>query len=154
MTGNPGKPMLPSLPHPDHLRKQAKARLADMKAKVPGARLADAQFALARAYGFASWSALQAEVARRTSGPLGQRARVRRAHVAVLYPERFRQDGLLDQEADIEAHAAFFRAGVIAQIGFIFAALTGVSLLFLSDEQVHAAHAAIERLALLAHGIL
>jgi hypothetical protein len=154
MTGKPGKPALPSLPHPDHLRKQAKARLVDMRMKVPGARLADAQFALARSYGFASWQALQAEVARRTSGPLGQRARVRRAHVAALYPERFRMDGLLDQEADIETHAAFFRAGVITQIGFILASLTGVSLLFLTTGQIHAAHMMFERLAQIARDIL
>ncbi len=42
MTGNTGKRLLPPLPHPNHLRKQAKARLAALKAKVPSARLADA----------------------------------------------------------------------------------------------------------------
>src|SRR5256885_1419821 len=96
MTGDSGKRQLPPLPHSHHLRKQAKARLAAMKAKMPSARLADAQLILAREYGFSNWAALQAEVARRGAGPLGQRANVRRAHVAPLYPERFRQDGLLE----------------------------------------------------------
>jgi hypothetical protein len=100
------------------LRKQAKVRLAMMKAKVPSARLADAQQVLAREYGFVNWAALQAEVTQRTGGPAGRRAWVHRAHVAPLYPERFRQDGLIDQEADVETTAAFFRAGVAAQIGF------------------------------------
>ncbi|HEX3753664.1 MAG TPA: hypothetical protein VHV26_01175 [Rhizomicrobium sp.] len=154
MAGNSGKRALPQLPHPQHLRKQAKARLAMMKANAPSARLADAQHVLAREYGFENWAALQAEVARRTSGPLGQRAHVRRVHVAPLYPERYRQDGLIDQEADIETTAAFFRTGVAAQIGFLFTALIGVSLLFLSREQIHAADAVLQRLALLAHTIL
>lgn len=138
MTGDNGKRMLPPLPHPDFLRKEAKARLIALKARVPSARLADVQFALAREYGFENWGALLAEVARRTSGPRGARARVKRAHVAALYPERFRQDGLLDQEADIETHAAFFRAGVIVQIGFVLAALVGVSLLFINPQKPQA----------------
>jgi hypothetical protein len=138
MTSDNGKRMLPPLPHPDYLRKEAKTRLIALKARVPGARLADVQFTLAREYGVENWGALLAEVARRSSGPRGARARVKRAHVAALYPERFRQDGLLDQEEDIETHAAFFRAGVIVQIGFVLAALVGVSLLFINPAQLHA----------------
>jgi hypothetical protein len=82
-------------------------------------------------------------VARLLSGPRGQHARVRRAHLAVPYPERFRQDGLLDQETDIETHAAFFRAGIIAHIAFLLAALIGVSLLFLGKDQIRAFHAVL-----------
>ena len=48
MTGDNGKRQLPSIPHPDHLRKQAKARLAAMRTKMPTARLADAQGVIAR----------------------------------------------------------------------------------------------------------
>jgi hypothetical protein len=59
-TSNTGKRPLPPLPHPDHLRKEAKARLAELKTRVPSARLADVQFTLAREYGFANWAALQA----------------------------------------------------------------------------------------------
>jgi len=129
MTNISGKRTLPPLPHPGHLRKQAKARLAVLREKAPATRLADAQSLLAQEYGFANWGALLAEVTRRASGPRGQRANVNRAHVAPLYPERFRRDGLLDQESDIETHLSFFRAGVIAQIGFLFAALMGLAFL-------------------------
>src|SRR5688572_28776098 len=45
---------LPSRPSIEQLRKQAKDRLGTL----PGAKLADAQFALAREYGFDSWPRL------------------------------------------------------------------------------------------------
>ena len=144
MTGNAGKRLLPPLPNSNHLRKQAKARLAAMKTKVPGARLADAQLILAREYGFSNWAALQAEVACRGAGPLGQRANVRRAHVAPLYPERFRQDGLLEGEAEMEAHLAFFRAGAMAQLGFLLAALIGLAILFITPQQLRVFHHLLE----------
>ena len=146
MTGNTGKRQLPSIPHPDHLRKQAKARLAAMRAKVPTARLADAQGLIAREYGFASWAALQAEVAQRTQGPRGQWRKVQRVHVAPLYPERFRQDGLLDDEANIQTNLRFFLAGAAAQIGFLAAALVGLALLFITPEQMRLAHELFLRL--------
>lgn len=46
----------------EHLKKQAKARLRLLRAQAPGARLADAQLAIARNYGFASWRALKANL--------------------------------------------------------------------------------------------
>jgi hypothetical protein len=143
MTGSNGKRQLPSIPHPDHLRKQAKARLAAMRAKTPGARLAEAQGLIAREYGFASWAALQAEVASRQQSPRGQWRKVRQAHVAALYPERFRQDGLLDDEANIQTNQRFFLVGAAAQIGFLAAALVGLALLFVTPAQMHLAHAAL-----------
>ena len=143
MTGNNGKRQLPGVPHPDHLRKQAKARLAAMRTKMPTARLADAQGVIAREYGFANWAALQAEVASRAQSPRGQWRKVQRAHVAPLYPERFRQDGLLDDEANIQTNLRFFMAGAAAQIGFLFAALVGLALLFVTPAQMHLARAAL-----------
>ena len=65
MTVNTGKRMLPLTPHPDHLRKEAKSRLASLKGRMPSVRLTDVQLILAREYGFANWGMLQAEVARR-----------------------------------------------------------------------------------------
>ncbi|HKU65353.1 MAG TPA: hypothetical protein VJQ06_09860 [Rhizomicrobium sp.] len=127
MTGDPGKRLLPPLPHPHHLRKQAKARFAAMKAKGPGARLADAQLVLAREYGFPNWAALQAEVARRAQGPLGQRAHVRRVHLAPFRPGWWRQDEPLDDEVDTVA--AFLRAAVILQIGVVLAVVGGLALI-------------------------
>jgi hypothetical protein len=140
MTGNKGKRQLPSIPHPDHLRKQAKARLACMRAKAPATRLAEAQGLIAREYGFASWAALQAEVASRVQSPNGQWRKVRRAHVAPLYPERFRQDGLLDDETNIQTNQRFFLIGAAAQIGFLVAALVGLATLVLSAAPTHSIH--------------
>lgn len=137
---NSGKRTLPPIPHADHLRKQAKTRLAAMRAKLPTARLADAQLTLAHEYGFTSWAALQAEVSRRVASPLGQRRHVSRAHIAPLYPERYRQDALLEDEADMQTNLRFFLAGAAAQIGFLFAALVGVSLLFVTPSQMRMAH--------------
>ena len=54
--------ILPPRPNLDHLKKQAKDRLVDLQAASPGAQLADAQHALARDYGFASWPKLKAHV--------------------------------------------------------------------------------------------
>jgi hypothetical protein len=49
---------LPVHPNLDQLKHQAKDLLRDMKREQPGAKLADAQFALARSYGVASWARL------------------------------------------------------------------------------------------------
>jgi len=127
MTGEPGRRVLPSLPNSHHLRKQAKARLAAMKTKVPGARLADAQLILAREYGFPNWAALLAEVSLRGQGPLGQRAHVRRVHLASFRPGWWRQDEPPEDEMD--AFAAFLRAAVILQIGFVLAVVGGLALI-------------------------
>ncbi len=49
---------LPARPSLEHLRKQAKDRLRALRAEDPSAKLADAQFAVAREYGFESWPRL------------------------------------------------------------------------------------------------
>jgi hypothetical protein len=139
MTNDTPKRALPLTPHPDHLRKEAKARLIELKTRIPSARLADVQFTLAREYGFASWPLLMAEVAQRSGA-----SRFRRLYIAGISPASF-----WDAEADEEAQAAFFQAGVATQIGFILTALTGVSMLFLTQHQLNVAHAVLERLALL-----
>jgi catechol 2,3-dioxygenase-like lactoylglutathione lyase family enzyme len=53
---------LPARPSLEQLRKRAKERLAALRATDPAARLADAQLALARDHGFASWTKLVAHV--------------------------------------------------------------------------------------------
>ena len=53
---------LPERANLDWLRKTAKQNLASLRAAEPTAKLADAQLALARAYGFPSWRALKAQV--------------------------------------------------------------------------------------------
>jgi len=53
---------LPPHPNLDHLKKQAKDLLHDLKQRNPALKLADAQHTLAREYGFASWPKLKAYV--------------------------------------------------------------------------------------------
>jgi hypothetical protein len=53
---------LPARPSLEHLKKQAKQRLDEQQRVNPSAQLADAQHALARDYGFASWPKLKAHV--------------------------------------------------------------------------------------------
>src|SRR5262245_55220056 len=55
---------LPARPNLDWLRKTAKQQLHELRKDNPGAKLATAQLALARQYGFRSWRALKAEVDR------------------------------------------------------------------------------------------
>jgi ankyrin repeat protein len=53
---------LPENPNLDWLRKQAKRRLAELRQSNPEAKLADAQFGLAKQYGFSSWRAFKAHI--------------------------------------------------------------------------------------------
>ena len=53
---------LPANPDLEHLKNEAKERLALLRATAPDAQLAEAQFQLARDYGFPSWRALKEEV--------------------------------------------------------------------------------------------
>lgn len=53
---------LPEAPNLEWLRKQAKRRLDELRQADPEAKLADAQFALAKEHGFSSWRALKAHV--------------------------------------------------------------------------------------------
>jgi ankyrin repeat protein len=55
---------LPARPNLDWLRKTAKQQLHELRKSDPGAKLASAQLALAREYGFRSWRAMKAEVDR------------------------------------------------------------------------------------------
>lgn len=54
--------VLPDAPNLEWLRKQARRRLAELRTREPGRRLADAQLDVAREYGFPSWRALKAHV--------------------------------------------------------------------------------------------
>jgi ankyrin repeat protein len=63
---------LPSRPDLHWLKNRAKDRLTELRSREPSARLADAQLAIARDYGFPSWRALKARVdaLRATSEPV------------------------------------------------------------------------------------
>jgi ankyrin repeat protein len=60
---------LPIHPNLDWLRKTAKQRLSELRAADPHAKLADAQRAVAREYGFPSWRKLKARVEADSSQP-------------------------------------------------------------------------------------
>lgn len=53
---------LPDRPNLEHLKKQAKALLSELRQRDPNASLADALHALARDYGFSSWPKLKVHV--------------------------------------------------------------------------------------------
>lgn len=55
---------LPERPSLDHLRKQAKVLLRELRRRDPDAKLTAAQHALARTYGFSSWQELKSHVQR------------------------------------------------------------------------------------------
>ena len=63
---------LPARASLEYLKKLAKERLAELRRSDPRAKLADAQLALAREYGFPSWRALKAEVERRGQDDVGR----------------------------------------------------------------------------------
>jgi ankyrin repeat protein len=57
-----GSSSLPDAPNLDWLRKQAKRTLSELRKADSHAKLADAQFELAKQYGFPSWRALKAHI--------------------------------------------------------------------------------------------
>jgi ankyrin repeat protein/catechol 2,3-dioxygenase-like lactoylglutathione lyase family enzyme len=56
---------LPERASYEYLKKLAKDRLESLRKRSPSAKLADAQLAVAREYGFSSWRALKSEIDRR-----------------------------------------------------------------------------------------
>ena len=72
---------LPPRPSLEQLRKQTKERLAAM----PGAKLADAQFALARDYGFDSWPKLKRHVTAVARPEIAQQDQIARDMVAAYH---------------------------------------------------------------------
>jgi ankyrin repeat protein len=63
---------LPDRASLEYLRKAAKERLRAMRLTNTGAKLTEAQLAIAREYGFSSWRALKAEVDRRQASPVAE----------------------------------------------------------------------------------
>lgn len=77
-----GQRQLPPVPNPENLRKQAKTRLSALRARLPSARLAEAQHLVAREYGFPNWAAMLAEVMRRHESPAARYRQIRKQSVA------------------------------------------------------------------------
>lgn len=104
---------LPPVPNPDNLRKQAKKRLADLRARQPSARLGEAQHLLAQEYGFSTWAAMLAEVMRRQESPAARYRRIRKQSVAV--------PGSLPDEETYPVQRLFF-TGAGASAAFVIVA--------------------------------
>jgi hypothetical protein len=64
-----GRLTLPANPSLEHLKREAKERLTIIRTHAPEAQLSDAQFALARDYGFSSWRDLVGDI-KQASGTL------------------------------------------------------------------------------------
>jgi ankyrin repeat protein len=63
---------LPPRPNLEWLRKTAKQKLGELRLREPGSKLANAQLALAREYGFSSWRALKSHVDAQLRGPAAE----------------------------------------------------------------------------------
>ena len=90
---------LPAQPSLEYLRKEAKASLRELRLTNRRARLADAQRALANEYGFATWAALKAHVARagQPIDPVGE------VVAAIKARDARRVAALLDREPQLKA---------------------------------------------------
>jgi len=104
---------LPADPNLDHLKTQAKRRLQALRKDDPQAKLASAQLAVARDYGFASWRALKAHVDMSVRKRVFAAARagdietVRRAFAQGFDPSAADEDGrTIHQIAKAEGHDA------------------------------------------------
>jgi non-heme chloroperoxidase len=117
---------LPQHPHIEYLRKEAKQRFALMKQRASGARLADAQYWLAREYGFSNWRALKEEVLRRMGV-------VRMAPLPAHAPRRLRPiTPSVDEE--LEADGFFQRGAATMSIGLIAALVIAAMALLLASR--------------------
>ena len=118
---------LPPFPHLDKLRKEAKARLSEMRARLPSARLADAQFLLAREYGFANWTALKSEVDKRADSTGAAEIRNVRARGAL---HRAQMRSANDEENDPQSPTPFLRIAITGIVGVGLVALLGMATVF------------------------
>ena len=96
----------------EFLRHQAKRRFRVLKAQAPDAQLADAQYALAREYGFASWSRLKAAVDRQAADRWAARLAAQAAFMVHPSRQRFwlNRQNALGAEDDMPEPEAFLQA--------------------------------------------
>ena len=97
---------LPEFPNLDYLKKRAKILLRELQQRNPGAKLTEAQHAIAREYGFASWPKLKAHVESlprpnhdRAGGSLFPRF-TEKAKRAIFHARYFARDGNKRIEAE------------------------------------------------------
>ena len=117
------KQELPQNPHIEHVRKEAKQRFAALKQQGRGARLADAQYWLARDYGFSNWRALKDEVLRRMG--------VRQPGSGLVRSNRRFAQPLLMADEESEADHFFVRGAAAAGMTLIAALVTAILILLM-----------------------
>jgi ankyrin repeat protein len=94
------KSQLPDRASLEFLKKRAKERLLEMRQRDPRAKLAAAQLAIAREYGFPSWRALKAEIDRRRAPAVAAFfAACRAGDVATLRDLLRQEPGLVRERA-------------------------------------------------------
>lgn len=101
---------LPERASLEYLKKLAKERLAALRAIDPAAKLADAQLAVAREHGFASWRALKAEVDRRRAPDLAAFFQACEAGDVGALRELLQQDSGLVRERSSEGSTGLHQA--------------------------------------------
>ena len=106
-------PALPVRPSLEWLRKTAKDRLTLLRTAEPTAKLAQAQLALAREYGFASWRALKKhveEVARSAQAPTREQQIARAEQIVAAFLQRVGQGRGEDVRTMLDAAPALVNA--------------------------------------------
>ena len=101
-----GARALPAQPNLEHLKNEAKRRLRSLREADATAKLADAQFQIAREYGFASWRQLKAEVERQANST----PRPTSVHVWLWYDGVTPKDfvlGILEEVFQIQGEPGF-----------------------------------------------
>jgi len=93
---------LPERASLEYLRKLAKERLLALRTSDPAAKLAHAQLAIAREYGFSSWRALKAEIDQRRAPKVAEFFRACAAGDADALRELLKNDASLVRERTAE----------------------------------------------------
>jgi ankyrin repeat protein len=101
---------LPDRASLDYLKKLAKERLRELRRTTPTARLAAAQLAVARDYGFPSWRALRAEVERRRASAMDAFLEACAAGDLDALRDQLRRDPGLIRERDRNGATGLHRA--------------------------------------------
>src|SRR5438093_11496142 len=89
---------LPERASYEYLKKLAKERLAVLRKTNPSAKLAAAQLAIAREYGFSSWRALKAEIDHRRTPNVAEFMRACTAGDVEALRELLKKDPALSRE--------------------------------------------------------
>ena len=101
---------LPARASLEYLKKLAKERLHALRTTNPATKLADAQLAVAREYGFSSWRALKAEIDRRRAPNVAEFFRACAAGDVDALQELLKNDPSLVRERNSEGSTGLHQA--------------------------------------------